>query len=206
MYFLGLFHIVAADSHALFASLIPGAEGGGEVVFADGSADPFPGGLEGLLGQGHPRQLHLDLREEEEVRRCKIRRIGRMFDHFEPFRGHPFAHYGGGVNRGVVPQEEPLLLAQNWSLLLEMLHEAAQGLDDVLRVDSFAPGDDVGVDEPLRVEEGQDHLLCPAGLSLCLNRAWGSLLEPLFRLLISGGCVVRYSGFVHSNNVLQNRF
>jgi hypothetical protein len=66
MYFLGFFDIVSANLNALFAPLIPPPEGGGEVFFAEGSDDPLPGVLEGVLGQGEASQLHLVLGELEK--------------------------------------------------------------------------------------------------------------------------------------------
>ncbi len=203
-YFLGLFHMSTADTNTFFASLEPPPEGGGEVLFGDGPDDPFPGVLEGLLGQGHASQLHLDLREEEEVRRGQVRQIGRVLYHPDLSGSQPILDDGGGVDRSVIPMEEPLLLDHQGPLLPQMLHEAAQGLDDVIRVDGFAPGYDVGVDEPLRVEEGQNHLLRAAGLNLGLYGARLAFFYPLFGLFFRERGVVGHRRFVHGHNVVQN--
>ncbi len=74
MYFLAFLDIVSADLNALFALLIPPPEGGGEIVFAEGS-DDLPGVLEGVLRQGEASQLHLELGKQEKVSWGQVRQV-----------------------------------------------------------------------------------------------------------------------------------
>jgi hypothetical protein len=80
--------------------------------------------------------------------------------------GEPILDAGSSVNRGIVLMEKPPLLQQDRPLLPQMHYEDIQDLDNVGRVDSGAPGDDVRVDEALAVKEGQQHLFGPARLTL----------------------------------------
>ncbi len=56
------------------------------------------------------------------------------------------------------------MVDQHRPLVLQPLHEVAQDLDDVDKVDGGAPGHDVHRDEALAIEEGQQHLVCPSGM------------------------------------------
>ncbi len=80
----------------------------------------------------------------------------------------PIGDQGGGVHKRVVPVEKPLLGQQLRPFHPQTPPELAQDIDDVGRVESGAPGGDVGVDEAARIEEGENHLLAAAGLHLCL--------------------------------------
>jgi hypothetical protein len=59
MYFLRLLDIVTVDPNTFCASLEPPHKGPGEVVFHEGSDDPFPHGFELCEGQGQARELLL---------------------------------------------------------------------------------------------------------------------------------------------------
>jgi hypothetical protein len=50
-----------------------------------------------------------------------------------------------------------------------MLHEGAQGLNNVVGVDLRPPGNDEGVDKAPTVTEGQQHLLGGASLDTSIN-------------------------------------
>ncbi len=65
--------IVAADTNALFAPLLPAHEGGGEVFLGDRPDDPLSVVLEGLLGQRHASQLGLHSWEQKKVFQGEIR-------------------------------------------------------------------------------------------------------------------------------------
>ncbi len=69
-------------------------------------------------------------------------------------------------------------------LLLEDLQELTYGIHDVVGIHRGHPGHIVGVAEVLRVKEGQDHLLAPAVLHLCLDGARLALSQPLLALLL----------------------
>jgi hypothetical protein len=60
---------MASIHDALFASLRPPSEGGGEIILADTLDDHPPGVLEALLGQVEVSQLLLKFTEQEEDRR-----------------------------------------------------------------------------------------------------------------------------------------
>ena len=101
MYFLRLFDICTADPDALFVTLVPPQEGGGELRPRDRLQHPIPSRSEALLGQSDARQLFFHLGEEEEVRRREIRRIRRVLDHLVVVGGEPISDNGGGINRGI---------------------------------------------------------------------------------------------------------
>jgi len=63
--------------------------------------------------------------------------------------GKPAAHYIGVMNWRIVPVELPLFLHHLRTILLQMLHEPAQGLQDEGGVDGGAPGHDIPEDEAL---------------------------------------------------------
>jgi hypothetical protein len=128
--------IVSADLYALFAPLTPPLEGGGEVFFAEGSDDPLPGVLEGVLGQGEASQL---LGEQEKVRWGQVRRVGGMINHLDLSGGQPIPDHGGSVDRDIVPMDKPLSLGHYWPLLSENLHELAQGFHDVVGIHRVPP-------------------------------------------------------------------
>jgi hypothetical protein len=68
----------------------------------------------------------------------------------------------------VVPLKDPLSCAQFRPDLLKYFKKGAQGLDDVVCVDSLTPGDIVGVHVHLVVKEGQDLLLALPSMDLGL--------------------------------------
>ncbi len=81
--------------------------------------------------QGDACQLILHALKQEEVPRHEIRRIGRVAEDLDVVGGEPILHDGGGVDRGVVPVEKPMLIGQNRPLLSEMPHEDVEDLHDV---------------------------------------------------------------------------
>ena len=109
------------------------------------------------------------------------------------------------MHRGIFPMEPPVSCRHIRPLLLQILHEASQGLHNVGCVDCNTPRNNIGVDQALRVEEGQDHLLGPAGLDLGLDGPWLPLEDPLFGLLFSQRGVVGYQGLIHGHNSVQHR-
>jgi hypothetical protein len=117
----------------------------------------------------------------------------------------PLLHTGGGMDRRIVPVEKLFLLDHLRPLLLQMSHELVHGHEDVVRIDSGAPGDDVGVDQPFAVEECQQHLFRPAGVNLCLDRAWQALFNPLFGGLFYLRRMVGNHRLVHRYNSVQHR-
>ena len=84
-----------------------------------------------------------------------------MWYHLDPPGGDPVLHDSGSVHWSVVPTEKPLLLGHYRPVLLENLHEYAQGLQDEFGIDHGPPGHVVHVDRALAVEEGEHHLLGP---------------------------------------------
>ena len=88
------------------------------------------------------------------------------------------------MNQSIVPVEKPLLLSHHGPLLPENLVELAQGPHDVVGIHSGPPGHVVGVNQPLRIKEGKNHLLGAGGMNFGLDRAWQSLPKPLLRLLL----------------------
>lgn len=176
--FLRFLNIASIDPHTLFTALIPAAEGGGELFFADGTDDPFPGSFQGLSAQCEASQLLFHFPAQEKVRWSQIRRIGRMLNELDLSGGEPILDHCSSVDWSVVPVEKPLLFRHFGPLLVDMLHEGVQGLGDVGCVPSGAPGDDVGVDQPLAVEESQHHLLGAAGLDFCFDGSRLPLWNP----------------------------
>jgi hypothetical protein len=65
VYFLRYLYVSTANANALLAALIPVPEGGGKVLFGNGSGGPLSHGLEGLRGQHFARQLPFDIREKK---------------------------------------------------------------------------------------------------------------------------------------------
>jgi len=55
------------NGHTLLAPIQPPAEGGSKIVFGDGPGDPFPGAIEGAMGQVQFSQVHFHLGEIREV-------------------------------------------------------------------------------------------------------------------------------------------
>jgi hypothetical protein len=159
--YFGLFlDIVAADTNALFAPLLPAPEGGGKVLLGDGPNDPLPVVLEGLLGQRHASQLGLHSREQKKVCQGEIRRIGWAGDCLHPFaakKSTTVAAVWTRVFSSAATTNAPLL----WVFLPENFQESGQGSLDVGGVDSFALWDEIRIDYALRVKENKDHLLCP---------------------------------------------
>jgi hypothetical protein len=103
MYFLAFLDIVPSDLDALFALLVPPPEGGGEVLFAQGSDDPLPGVLEAVLGEREASHLHLEFGEQSIG--AKSDEQG-MFNHLDLSGLHPILFHGGGVDWGIVPIEK----------------------------------------------------------------------------------------------------
>ncbi len=104
------------------------------------------------------------------------------------------------MDRGVVPVQEPFLGRHNRPLRLENLKKSSQGLLDVFGVHGFSLGDLVRVDDALRVEEDEHHLLGPVAWTLAFlgpGRLFGRSLR--FR------GVEGYGRLVHSHNVVQER-
>ena len=87
-----------------------------------------------------------------------------MGDELDGSGSEPVLDDGGSVDRSVVPVEKPLPADHLLSFFVERSHEGVEGSQDVVGVDSGAPGYDVPVDQPLAVEERQDHLLCSTGM------------------------------------------
>ncbi len=121
--FLRFLDVSTIDSDTLVAAVYPPPEGGGELVSADVSEDPFPGLLHALRGQPKASQLLLHPPEQEIVRRSQIRRIGRVLQDLDVVGGKPILHYGGGVDRSIVPMKEPVLGHHLGSLLPQVPHE-----------------------------------------------------------------------------------
>ena len=203
MYFLRLLDIVSTDPNALVATLVPPLEGGGELVFADEPQDPLPGRLDRLLGQPAARQQLLHPGEQEIVRWSQIRRIGGMFEHLDLVFGQPLLHYGGSVNWRIVPVEHPALLHQLRPLLLQILQESGEGIHNEGSIHRLPLLDHPGVDEPVGVEEGEDHLLGAARMDPCLDWAWLTLLDPLLAHSFGFRSVEGNHGFVHGHNPVQ---
>ncbi len=84
-------------------------------------------------------------------------------------------------------------------------HELAQDHQDVVGVDGGPLRNNVGVDQALTVKEGQQHLLCLAGMDFGLDGAWLALLDPLLRLPFHLGSVVGHHRLVHSDDLVQHR-
>ncbi len=152
------------------SALIPLPKGYGKVSWKKSSRRPLLLLFKGLLGESNAGELRLNPRELEEVGWFEIRRIGVVVDHLDLPGRHPVSHQSGGVHWGIFPKEPPVH-SHHWPLLLENFQELAQGIHDVVGVHRCPPGHVVGADEALGVEEGQDHLLAPAGLHLGLGGA-----------------------------------
>jgi hypothetical protein len=73
--------------------------------------------------------------------------------------------------------KEPCSRAQLRPLVLINLEKVAQGLGDVVGVNSLAPRATDGVHHPLAAKQVQDHLLATVAMDLGPNRAWCSLLK-----------------------------
>jgi hypothetical protein len=86
----------------------------------------------------------------------------------------------GGMDQGVVPVQEPVLGRHDRPLRLENFKKSSQGLLDVFGVHDFALGDVVRVNDTLRVEEDEDHLLGPGRVDFGFSGARQTLLHPLF--------------------------
>jgi hypothetical protein len=122
----------------------------------------------------------------------------------DPLRRHPLFHAGGRMDRRVVPVEPPLLCGHGGPLLLKMLHEGAQDLDGVGGVDRGAPGDDMGIDHPRRIEKRHDHLLGATGVDPGLQRARLTPWDPLLTLFFRFRRVIGDHGFVHGDDRVQH--
>ncbi len=111
----------------------------------------------------------------------------------------------GGMDRGVVPVQEPVLGRHDRPFRLENFKKSSQGLLDVFGVHGFALGDLVRVNYALRVEEDEDHFLGPGRVDFCFSRAWQTLLNPLFGRPLRFRGVEGYGRLVHGHNVVQER-
>jgi hypothetical protein len=72
-----------------------------------------------------------------------------------------------------------LLLCQIRPLLPQIPQNIVQDRYNAVGIDELAPGDNVGVNEALAVEKGQDHLLGLTGIDSCLYGARLSLFHIL---------------------------
>ena len=203
LYFLTFFNIVPLQLYALFATLVPSPEGGGERFFGDLADHPVPGRLDAVSGEGEASQLLLHVREQEEVRRRQIRRIGRVGEPLDVVSGEPFRNDSSCVNRGVVSMENEPLLNHLGPFRLHFLHEDLQGLHNVGGVHCGALRDDVGVDQAGGVKECQNHVLGSGGVDACLYRARMTLGDPVFLMLFGLRGVQAHHGFIHRHNVVK---
>jgi hypothetical protein len=80
--------------------------------------------------------------------------------------------------------EPPVCSRRLRPLLLENILELTQGFHDVVGIHHSPPRDVVSADDVLRAEEGQDHLLAPAGVPLGLDGARWALSQPLLASLL----------------------
>ncbi len=95
--------------------------------------------------------------------------------------------------------QEPVLGCQDRPLRLENFKKSSQGLLDVFGVHGFALGEVVRVNDALRVEEDEDHLLGPGRVDFCFSRAWQTLLNPLFGPPLRFRGVEGYGRLVHGS-------
>ena len=84
------------------------------------------------------------------------------------------------MNWNIVSLEKTSLISHQGLLLPENLEELAQGPHNVVGIHPGPPGHVVGVDQPRRLKEGNNHLLRVGGMNLGLDGAWQSLSRPLF--------------------------
>ena len=78
-----------------------------------------------------------------------------MPNHLDAIGSDPPLPHSCSVDQSFGPGGKPLLLGHHRPLLLENLHEPAQGLHDEVGVDLGLPGHLVHVDEALAVEEDE---------------------------------------------------
>jgi hypothetical protein len=179
-------------------ALVPLPKGGGELIGGDASRDPFPPLLEAAVVQGYACQLVLHAAKQEEVRRRKIRRIGRVAEHLDVLGGEPILHDGGGVDWGVVSVEKPTLLGQNF---LKCLMKTSRTFTMYAALTEEPLGT---IDEALAVEEGEQHLFCSARLHLGLYWARLTLLYELLGLFFALRHMVTNHRLVHSDDGVQH--
>ena len=98
--------------------------------------------------------------------------------------GHPLVHYGGGVNWRIGSMEYPALFNPLRPLLLQNFKESSEVIHIEGGLDRLPLLDYLGVDEPVSIEEGDDHLLHVARMHPCLNWVWRSLIDTLIALSI----------------------
>ncbi len=118
--------------------------------------------------------------------------------------GQKRLHFLRGVNWRIVSMEEQFPREQIRPFCLESLQKFAKGNDDIIRVHGLAPGHVVRVDHPLAVEECHHHLLGPAGMDLCLHRAWSPFLRLLFRLAFCFRGAHRHRRLIHCDNLVED--
>ena len=128
----------------------------------------------------------------------------QMFKYLDMPGRHAIGCNGGGVNWSIVQKEKTLSCRRYGPFLLENLYELAQGLHNVVCVHHGPPGHEVGVDEALVEEEGEDHLFGPGQMELGLDRPRQALLQPLFGLLLGFRSVEGHSKLVHGNKVFHH--
>jgi hypothetical protein len=127
-----------------------------------------------------------------------------VFNHLKLPGCHPVLHHGGGVNRRIVPMKPPVPGRHLRPLLPEYLQELAQGLHDVVGVHCGAFELVVGLDEALRIEEGQDHLFGHGRMDFGIYRSRLTLHKPLLALLLSLGRVERNRGLIYGDDPSQH--
>ena len=76
------------------------------------------------------------------------------------------------MNWSIFTEEKPFLLSHQGLLLPEvLLEELAQGPHNVVGIHHGPPGQVVGVDQPLCIKLGNNHLLRVGGMNLGLEGA-----------------------------------
>jgi hypothetical protein len=128
-----------------------------------------------------------------------------MLDDLKPPGRHPVGHHGGSVNRRVIPVKPPGPGRHRRPLHLQSFQEVSEGLNDVGRIDSPAPGKKIHIDEALGIEKGQDHLFLSRGVDLGLDQAWRAFHKPPLGLLLTFWHVKGHGQLVHSYNIVQHR-
>jgi hypothetical protein len=78
-----------------------------------------------------------------------------VLDHLDLPGHHQVNHCSGGVHWGIVPMEPPASSCYHRPILLENLHELAQGIFDVVGVHCVPPGYVIGVNEALGMEKAK---------------------------------------------------
>jgi hypothetical protein len=108
------------------------------------------------------------------------------------------------MDKCVVPVDLPLLRGHGGPLLLKMFQEGAQDLDGVDGIDRGAPGDDMGIDHPTRIEKRHDHLHGPTDVDPSLQRARLTPWNPLLTLFFRFRRMIGDHGFIHGDDRVQH--